>query len=97
MLRYVSVCSARVVTVELKIKPKGLEDVLTFGRYKGLTVAQVVDEDPDYIIWMSETLEYFPLEESVVDLAIEAALDNRVDDELKYGMRLADILDDDYY
>lgn len=33
---------------------KAKTDVLTFGRYKGWTVQQVLDENPSYIIWLAD-------------------------------------------
>jgi hypothetical protein len=34
---------------------KALLDVLTFGKYKGLTVERVIEIDADYILWASDS------------------------------------------
>jgi hypothetical protein len=53
---------------------KGLTDVLTFGRYKGRTVEELLEEDPDYLTWVNKNVDFFPLEDDVMDAAIEAAV-----------------------
>lgn len=44
-----------------------LDDVLTFGVYRGKTVKQVIDLNPGYIIWMHD--EGFVIDEGVYELA----------------------------
>jgi hypothetical protein len=41
---------------------------LTFGKYKGLTVAEVIENDPSYILWLSR-LKNYRVAKSVNDLA----------------------------
>ena len=35
-----------------------MSSYLTFGRYKGQTVADVVDINPEYIIWVEENTDW---------------------------------------
>ena len=32
--------------------PLGLRDIMTFGKYKGSYVMDVIDEDPTYLAWL---------------------------------------------
>lgn len=43
------------------------EDKLLFGKYKGMTVAEVIAENPQYLLWAHDTIEWFKLEESLHD------------------------------
>lgn len=40
-----------------------LEDKLTFGKHKGETIQFVIDEDPEYLGWVLENIEWFKLDE----------------------------------
>lgn len=55
------------------------EDKLLFGKYKGMTVAEVIAENPQYLLWAHDTIEWFKLEESLhedlVDLVCGAGED----------------------
>lgn len=42
-----------------------LSSVMTFGKYRGLTVEEVIEEDPDYIEWA--------MDEAGIELDQEAA------------------------
>lgn len=33
---------------------KAYEDVMTFGKFKGKTIGEIVDEQPSYIMWLVE-------------------------------------------
>jgi len=33
---------------------EGFDYVMTFGKYKGKTLVQILDECPSYIVWLSE-------------------------------------------
>jgi len=39
----------------------GLNDVLTFGKHRGATVRQVLAEDPDYLDWVEENVDWCSL------------------------------------
>lgn len=58
----------------LKIIKKGRDDVLSFGRYKGRTIREMLEDDPDYLTWAHTHIGWFKLEQDVMDAAIEAAL-----------------------
>jgi hypothetical protein len=57
--------------MKVGVKTKGLQDVVTFGRWKGHTLQTVLDEDPDYIIWMNEHVDFFKVSEDVIQKAYE--------------------------
>lgn len=40
-----------------------LKDKLTFGKYKGQSVDEVIDNDPDYLVWAVEEIDWFELDE----------------------------------
>jgi hypothetical protein len=44
-----------------------LDTIMTFGQYKGMTVAEVLEEDPQYLKWAYENIEWFDLEVSITD------------------------------
>lgn len=48
-----------------QIKKKGRKDVFNFGKHKGKTVGEVVDEDPTYICWVYENVSSFPIEREI--------------------------------
>ncbi|MCQ2345893.1 MAG: hypothetical protein MJZ82_03915 [Paludibacteraceae bacterium] len=44
-----------------------LESRFTFGRYKGLTLADVMDINPEYLIWCVTTIEQFLLYDNALE------------------------------
>jgi hypothetical protein len=34
-------------------------DIMGFGKYKELTVKEVLDEDPSYLVWARDTIDWF--------------------------------------
>lgn len=51
-------------SISLSVTPsdtrvKTLESVLKFGKFKGYTVAQAFEQEPNYIIWLIENMEPF--------------------------------------
>lgn len=47
--------------------------VLRFGRYKGLTIGEVLKDDPAYLVWAAENVDGFDLHH---ELLSEAELDH---------------------
>ncbi len=35
--------------------------ILTFGKYRGETIREVLDNDPQYLVWLHENSEHFEL------------------------------------
>ena len=52
-----------------------LNDTLTFGKYKGDVIQDVIKDDPDYLAWACDEIEWFDLDEEAVE-ALEIALWN---------------------
>ena len=44
-----------------------LESRFTFGKYKGLTLADVMDINPDYVVWCVTTIDDFLLYDSALE------------------------------
>ena len=49
------------------IKPLTLEDTIPFGKYRGVDVVDIVNDDPDYIEWVINNTEY-EFDEEVMQL-----------------------------
>jgi hypothetical protein len=39
----------------------GLADKLNFGKYKGIAVKELVEENPNYLLWCEENIAWFKL------------------------------------
>jgi len=48
-----------------------LNKALTFGKYKGKTVEEVITLDPDYLLWARKNIEWFEIELEVFNDAWE--------------------------
>lgn len=46
-----------------------LNDVMTFGKYKGRTIRDVLSIDASYLLWAQRTIEQFKLAEPLVEIA----------------------------
>jgi hypothetical protein len=51
----------------------GLDDILNFGKYKNWTIQEVIDENPDYLAWAIDNIEWFNLDKTS-NSRLEAAL-----------------------
>jgi hypothetical protein len=40
-----------------------------FGKHRGKTLREVLDSDPDYLIWAHKTVEGFVLDEEILEAA----------------------------
>jgi hypothetical protein len=43
--------------------------VLPFGRYKGETIAQVLKDDPFYLVWANDEVDWLDLDHKILELA----------------------------
>lgn len=43
--------------------------LLTFGKYKGRTVASVIRDDPQYICWVDANVSFFPITDAENEVA----------------------------
>lgn len=47
-----------------------LSQKITFGKYKGLTIVDVLVSDPSYLVWACDNVEFFPnFSTEIYDLA----------------------------
>ena len=47
-----------------------LEEKLPFGKHKGKTIRQILQSDPNYLLWCAEKLDRFAMSEETWDYAI---------------------------
>jgi uncharacterized protein (DUF3820 family) len=55
-------------------KPEPISDidhVMTFGKYKGEAIVDILDYDPNYLIWLHNNSEYFELDYKLLEIAEE--------------------------
>lgn len=69
-----------------------LSSIMTFGQYKGMTVKEVIDYDPAYMMWVVDNVEWFVLNKAAEEYLDAAEMDN----EKSYGV-MFDPLDDVSY
>ena len=53
-----------------KITIYQLEDKLPFGKHKGYSIRQILQNDPSYLLWCSEKLERFAMSDEAWDYAV---------------------------
>ena len=53
-----------------KIKTYNLTDKLPFGKHKGKTIHQILQKDPNYLLWCVEKLDGFAMSDEAWDYAI---------------------------
>lgn len=52
------------------MKPLKLNDKITFGKHRGLTIKEIIEDDPTYLEWALDEIDGFEL-----DAAATAALE----------------------
>lgn len=57
----------------------GLKDVLTFGKYKGKTIKEVILEDAQYINWAYSNITWFDLDAITIDYLTPRIIDSWLD------------------
>lgn len=48
----------------------GLDEQLTFGKYKGRFVGDILREDPQYLVWAHDNISYFLLEDELYEALV---------------------------
>lgn len=51
----------------MKTKEFSLSDKLTFGKHKGSTIEEVLEDDPNYIEWAIDEIEWFELDQNATN------------------------------
>lgn len=54
-----------------------LDDPLRFGKFKGRTVEDILDEAPEYLLWCLENVEQFEVDAALQDAITRAARTRR--------------------
>ncbi len=65
----------------LNMKPIIKKDTLTFGKYENHTIKWIIDNDPGYIVWMSENVHYPIINKKIVQECYDKYRDYFYDDE----------------
>lgn len=55
------------------MKPFKLNDKITFGKHKGLTIKEIIEDDPSYLEWALDEVDGFELDDAAI-AALELAL-----------------------
>lgn len=53
-----------------KLTTYNLNDKLSFGKHKGQTIRQILQSDPNYLLWCVEKLDRFAMSDEAWDYAI---------------------------
>jgi len=64
------------------VLPAGFGHIMTFGKHKGKSLAQILDEDYGYIIWLSEE-NVLSIDEKVTGMAYD--LQNEDEDDYSWA------------
>lgn len=51
------------------------KSVLDFGKHKGKTIDDVLDIEPEWLLWAEETVDFFEMDKNAARLARQAAED----------------------
>ena len=54
-----------------------LDDALQFGKHRGRTVEDVLEEDPGWLLWALENTDRFEVDKALEDAIVEAARGRR--------------------
>lgn len=49
-----------------------LDSVLRFGKHRGRTIEDVLEDDPRWLLWASENVDDFELDTAVMDAVVRA-------------------------
>lgn len=55
----------------------GLKSKLTFGKYRGYRIEDVLEVDPSYLVWAVNNVHWFRLKPNVYELAIDGLYKER--------------------
>lgn len=55
-----------------RVKPTlGMEDKFPFGRHAGKKVEDILEDDPQYILWFDENVTQYHLDQTIVRAALD--------------------------
>lgn len=57
--------------------PKGMKDVLWFGKYRGQRVSEIVRNDPQYVLWLHNNSPWAKFDNEVVQFATKRHSENQ--------------------
>lgn len=74
---------------------KALSYKMTFGKYRGQTVEDIIKIDPGYILWLSDE-KIAIVSETILNYADEADMDQRMDNDPGFGFDYSDFMYDEH-
>jgi hypothetical protein len=60
---------------KLFIDLEDLDEYVTFGKYRDFTWREVLEEEPEYILWCHKTIDWIEFSTLVVDEVMETLQD----------------------
>lgn len=61
----------------METREYNLESILNFGKYKGKSVHYILHNDPSYLVWANDNIEWFKVSEGIYDEACSGAREQR--------------------
>jgi uncharacterized protein (DUF3820 family) len=61
---------------------------LTFGKYKGMLIDDIVALDPDYLVWAHNNITWFEMEESLLEDVMIALGNKPLEDRTPQGQTI---------
>ena len=80
----------------IDIETYTLDSIIKFGKHKGKTICFILNEDPSYLVWASENIKSFKLEQDILDEAIDLAFDRKMEyytETIGWGVDIYDFMD----
>lgn len=61
---------------------ESLTDKMNFGKYRNRTIQEVIEDDPTYIEWALDNVDWFELDDEAMDVYEKAIKEHYRDDDL---------------
>lgn len=70
-------------------KTLDLDDNITFGKYKGWLIKDLVEHNPQYLLWCQENISWFDLHSDVLEVIEENEIDREFNQVIHEEIRSA--------
>jgi hypothetical protein len=70
-----------------KLKLLGKKYKFNFGKYKGTTIADVLNIQPGYIVWAHNTIPWFKVEKNIFDKAVDLDVEEKFQRAVRRNIR----------
>lgn len=58
--------------ISFKNKTFTIDDIITFGRYKGEYISDIIKDDPNYLAWCIDSIDWFDVDAYLEELIYES-------------------------